>query len=152
MNSHWTEFFFFAVMIVLQAIYEQGKHIRAAYSTGSRKRVKVAWQWSALVIAIIVAVGFAVVYWFPVGNDNLSNLTAEDKHYGLITTSVYYVVMGLLLLATPAWQLIKTVRKKAGREQISRHKFDLLVPLGLFVVAFVLLYLLAPSMLYGPYL
>lgn len=151
MENTWCPGSFPLLMGLIAVCCQSAMALRDAYVSGEREQIVGAWRYALLFVglAVVIAVG---VCWIGWESFDAGALSEEARRMGFLKISFLHAVVALLLLFYPVWDLCKYTWCSKNTKLLSRQRVLVLLEITLFVVAFGVLYLVCPELLYGPYL
>lgn len=151
MENTWCTFFFQTVMGLIVVVCEQVMALKDAYASKVVEQQRAALKHSALWIGLVVAIGVGVC-WITWDTYNAAELSEVSRSKGFLRVSFLYLFTAFALLFYRILNLCKYAYYCKKKELFFRQRKLLLIEITLFIVAFGLLYLVRPELLYGPYL
>lgn len=150
-------FWYLTTLLMVIALWNQGVNIARAYRSKQRERVKAAWLWGAVIVALSTFIYILVLHIVPsllgepvIGKLPATKLASESVLHKQILITIQDIVFLLLILLSPIIQLFKAIRSRR-RLLIKNATCQLSIKVCLSILLYVIAYLCAPSMLFGPY-
>lgn len=150
-------FWYLMALLVLIALCRQGGNILRSYRSKRQERVKAAWLWGAVVIALslfIYALVLHIVPWLLVEASSVQNhaeyLTADEVWHKQLLITVQDIVFLFLVLLSSIIELYRAMRSRK-RLLIKNAACQLGIEACLGILLYVIAYFCAPTLLFGSY-
>lgn len=150
-------FWYLMTLLVVIALWSQGANIVRAYRSKRHERVKAAWLWGALVVALSMIVYFLVLHVVPSLLEEASavqnladNLTSDEICHKQLLITVQDVIFLILVLLPSITEMHKAMRSRK-RLLIKHAAAQVGIAACLGILLYAIAYICAPSLLFGPY-